>query len=185
MENEPQIELSKKERKELRRKQHLEEKQKFARQRTIKRVAKIALAVIIIGGSMSAFIWYLASRPPIPEGEIISRNGLHWHPELTITIKGEKHEIPANIGIGVVHQPIHTHDATGVIHLEIEGLVRKEDIKLGRFFKIWGKEFSSNCIFDKCNGPEGRVRMLVNGSENHDFENYVMKDRDKIEIQYE
>ena len=185
MENNQQTELSKKERKDLRRTERLKEEQKLARRRIMERVTKIALAVIIIGGGLGGFIWYLASRPPIPEGEIISRNGLHWHPELTITIKGERHEIPTNIGIGIVHQPIHTHDSTGVIHLEIQGLVRKENIKLGQFFKIWDKEFSSNCIFDKCSGPEGVVRMLANGSENREFENYVMKDGDKIEIRYE
>src|SRR3989338_3048738 len=102
MENEPQIELSKRERKELHREQRLEEKQKFARQRAMKRLTKIALIVVIIGGSIGAFVWYLVTRPPIPEGEILSRSGLHWHPELAIFVKGEKQEIPADLGIGAV-----------------------------------------------------------------------------------
>ncbi len=176
MENEPQIELSKKERKELRREQRLEEKQKFVRHLAVKRVTKIALIVIIIGGSVGLLTWYLATRPPIPEEEIISRRGIHWHPEVAIYAKGEKQEIPANIGVGAIHQPMHTHDTTGVLHLEFQGLVRKRDITVGQFFKNWGKDMKSF-------GTD--IKMTVNGEENMEIENYVMRDRDKIELRFE
>src|SRR3989338_8249048 len=176
MENEPQIELSKKERKELRREQRLEDKQKFARQRTMKRMTKIALIVIIIGGGIGGFFWYLAPRPPIAEGEILSRNGLHWHHELAIFINGEKQEIPANLGIGAVHNPMHTHDSSGVIHLEFQGVVRKDDLKLGRFFEVWGKDFME---------LGSTVKMTVNNEEDAELQNYIMKDGDKIELWYE
>ena len=176
MENEPQIELSKRERKELRRTGRLEEKQEFAKQRAMRRVTKIALIAVVVGGSVGAFVWYLASRPPVPEGEIVSRNELHWHPELVIYVKGVKQEIPADIGIGAVHQPIHTHDATGTLHLEFQGLVRKHDITLGQFFKNWGRDMQS---FGE------NVKMTVDGEENTEFENYVMQDKDKVELRFE
>ena len=176
MENETQIELSKKERKELRREQRLEEKQELAQHRTMKRMTKIALIVIIVGGSIGAFVWYLATRPPIPEGEILSRSGLHWHPELAIFVKGEKQEIPADLGIGAVHNPMHTHDSSGVIHLEFQGVVRKDDLKLYRFFEVWGKDFMD---------IGSSVKMTVNGEENAELQNYDMKDGDKIELRYE
>src|SRR3989338_2222787 len=176
MENEPQIELSKKERKELRREQHLEEKQKYIRQRAMKRMTKIALIVIIIGGSIGALVWYLATRPPIPEGEILSRSGLHWHPELAIFVKGEKQEIPANLGIGAAHNPMHTHDSSGVIHLEFQGIVLKNNLKLGRFFEVWGKDFME---------LGSTVKMTVNGEEKAELQNYIMKDGVKIELWYE
>jgi len=144
----------------------------------------VATIVILVGGIV------LVSKQSsqeisIPEDQIISRNGLHWHPELTIYIKGERQEITPNIGIGGVHQPIHTHDNSGTLHLEVSGLVTKDETALGRFFRIWGKEFNSNCIFDKCNGSEGTVKMTVNGQENTEFENYLMRDGDKIEVRYE
>jgi len=176
MENEPQIELSKRERKELRRTGRLEEKQEFAKQRAMRRVTKIALIMVVVGGSVGVFVWYLASRPPVPEGEIVSRNELHWHPELAIYVKGVKQEIPADIGIGAVHQPIHTHDATGTLHLEFQGLVRKHDITLGQFFKNWGRDMQSF---------GGNVKMTVDGEENTEFENYVMQDKDKVELRFE
>jgi len=66
--------------------------------------------------------------------------------------------------------------------MEFSGLCLEDDLRLGRFFEIWGKRFNKNCIFDKCSGPEGQLKMFVNGELNYEFENYMMKDGDKIEI---
>jgi len=140
---------------------------------------------ILVGG---VFFLSKSENPSVPESEIVERNGFHWHPKLTVTIKGRKQEIPGNLGIAAVHQEIHTHDQDardGVIHMEMKGVVTKEETKLKNFFRVWGKEFTSTKIFDKTNGPEGRVKMLVNGEANTDFENYLMKDKDVIEISYE
>lgn len=141
-----------------------------------KRAIKIIFAIIIIGGSIGGLIWYLVARPPISETEIISRSGLHWHYELAIFVKGQKQEIPANIGISVVHQPIHTHDSSGVVHLEFQSLVSRNDIKISRFFEVWGKDFRE---FGSL------MNMTVNGEENNELENYQIKDGDKIELKYE
>jgi hypothetical protein len=130
------------------------------------------LVVLSIGG----LIWYSATRPPIPESDIVSRNGLHWHPELAIYVKGVKQEIPANLGMGGVEMPVHTHDSTGVIHLEMSGLVRKENITLNQFFKVWGKDMSSFGT---------NMKMTVGGKENTDYGNYIMQDKDKIELRFD
>lgn len=132
--------------------------------------------IIIIGGIIAGLVWLIVNQEPLKESDIISHNGLHWHPHLDIIIKDEKQIIPANIGIGISHAPIHTHDGTGVLHLEFSGLVIKNDIKLGEFFKIWNKPFNSFGALKK---------MLVNGKENTEFENYLMQDNDQIEIRYE
>ncbi len=173
---EPQTPLNKKERQELKRQEKLEAREAAMQKRRIKHILNwamgLALVVIPIGG----LIWYSATQPPIPESDIVSRNGLHWHPELAIYVKGVKQEIPANLGIGSVEMPLHTHDSTGVIHLEMSGLVRKEDITLGQFFKIWGKDMGSFGT---------NMKMTVNGKENPDYKNYVMHDKDKIELRYD
>jgi len=130
------------------------------------------LAVVAIGG----FIWYAATRPPVQESDIISRNGFHWHPELVIYVNGEKQEIPKNVGLGAVHKPMHTHEDPPLIHLEFTGLVRKQDITLGQFFKIWGRDMRSF---------GGDMKMTVNGEENTEYENYAMRDRDKIELRFD
>ncbi len=119
------------------------------------------------------------------QGDVLSQNGLHWHAQLAVYVKGQKQELPNNIGLGAVHEPFHTHDNTGEIHLEFGGVVTKQDTQLKKFFANWNKQFSSNCIFEFCNGQEGTVKLLVNGQENQEFENYEVKDKDNIEIRYE
>lgn len=116
---------------------------------------------------------------------IVSRSGIHWHPELEIYIKGEKQEIPQGIGLAGVHNPIHTHEDLPLIHMEFSGRVTEEDTKLSNFFEVLGKTFNSSQIFEYQNGPDGMVHMFVNGAENTEFENYHMHDGDKIEIRYE
>jgi len=144
------------------------------------------LAIVIIVAVVFGGGWLIFRGGGSTEAvEIISRNGLHWHPEIRIRIHGEETVIPPNIGIGAVHAPIHTHDSDNIIHLEFSGIVGDSNLRIGEFFHIWGKEFSQTCIFDNCNGPDGTLRMLVNGEPNLEFDRYVMKDGDRIEIIYE
>lgn len=140
-----------------------------------------AIAVLLVGGSL----WSRSFQANEPN--IISQNGIHWHPLLEIYVKGEKVDIPADIGIGPQYArmpafgamgmtAIHTHDDMPVIHLEFPGIVKRDGIMLGRFFEIWGKDMNS---FGE------NMRMTVNGVDNTEFENYVMRDGDKIELRYE
>ena len=104
----------------------------------IKNKSIIGLILISILGIITLF-YYINDKkvvaPPAEqvkksESEIISQNGLHWHTVLTIYVKGEKLSIPPNIGLSVVHRPVHTHDediVSGTIHLEFVGQVRKSD----------------------------------------------------------
>lgn len=184
-ENQPIQQLTKKERKALKKLQKQQERITAEKRAKFKGVFKIFLIGVIIVASIGFLIWHIASKPTIQESEIISKSGLHWHPQLSISIKGKQQEISKDIGIGATHQPIHTHDASGTLHMEMNGLITKEQTKLGKFFQIWNKQFNSSCIFDKCNSKEGKVRFFVNGKENNQFENYLMKDNDKIEIKYE
>src|SRR3989344_9465965 len=91
-----------------------------------------SLAVVAVGG----FVWYAATRPPVQESDIISRNGFHWHPELVIYVNGEKQEIPKNVGLGAVHKPMHTHEDPPPIHLQFIRLLLQQDIKQKTLFII-------------------------------------------------
>jgi len=146
-------------------------------------VKTILIFIIIITG---IGVWFLVSKSSDSQPGIIARNGLHWHANLNINILGEVKDIPAGIGLArLPHNPIHTHDRDNVIHLEFAGLVREDDLRLGRFFEIWGQKFNQDCVSDKCTGPEGTLKVLINGKENFEFENYIMRDDDKIEIIFE
>lgn len=145
-------------------------------QKKSKKITKWVVIAFFVFGGLGLIVWYIATRPPIPESEIVSRKGLHWHANLSIYVKGVQQDIPTDIGIGAVHKPIHTHDANGTLHMEFAGLARKKNITLDQFFKNWGKDFRS--FGDK-------ITMTVNDKENTELENYIMKDNDKIEIRYE
>jgi hypothetical protein len=138
----------------------------------------VVIAAAVIGLGVILFTQD-SKKAPVAQGDILSSNGLHWHPVVSVMIKGQKQEIPANIG---TMSSMHTHDSTGSIHVEKSGRVTKEDVKLSTLFKILGKQFSSNCLYDECGG---KVTLSVNGNENTEYENYVMQDKDNIEIRYE
>lgn len=107
--------------------------------------------------------------------DIIATKGIHWHPTLEIYVDEELIEIPENIGLLGGHNPVHTHDDLPIIHLEFSGIVREDDIKLVRFFDVWGKDFMEF-------GDD--VVMMVNGVENTEYTEYIMQHEDKIELRY-
>lgn len=146
----------------------------------------VAVTVIILIGAVA---WLSKdSFVPMPEDQIVTKTGLHWHPKLKIYINGEERGLDDGIGLGAVHERMHTHTEDfkeGVMHMEMEGLVVKDDTKLGNFFQVWGKDFNSMKILDKEATAEGQIKMTVNGNENKEFDNYLMKDGDNIEIRYD
>src|SRR3989344_6472797 len=115
---ESQTPLTNKEKYKLKQQEKLHKHELVAKKQRIKNivlwVVLTMVGLLLIGG----IIWFIVSQPKTPKSDVISRNGFHWHPELTIYVNGEKQEISANIGIGSVHQSIHTHDDSdqGVIH---------------------------------------------------------------------
>ena len=157
-----------------------------------KKLKNWIIFILIIGGIIGLVIWSISGAivesnscktAPVTEINIGSHQNLklHIHSELRILIDGEEQFIPANIGVlPSILRPLHTHDASGEIHME--GPCQR-DFKLGEFFQIWGREFNSKCIFDKCT-DKGELKMFVNGLSNDKFENYIMKDDDSILIQY-
>lgn len=141
--------------------------------------------VFVLVGVASAIFLFPNWGTSVPEEEIVSRNGLHSHARLDIEIMGDQVDIPINVGIGVTEKPIHTHTERNRLHLEFSGQVRKSDIQLSKFFEIWGKRFNEECIFDRCNGSQGQLKMFVNGERNYEYGNYLMQDGDNIELVFE
>ncbi len=172
----PVEQLSKQERRALELEQRRQGQARALRKERLKKMIKWSVGVLLVAGSIGALVWYVATLPPTSEDEIISRSGIHWHSELTVYVKGVKQDIPTDIGLGTVHKPVHTHDVSGTIHLEFQGLTRKQDTTLGQFFKNWGKNPDDL-------GP--LTTMTVNGGENTEFMNYHMRDKDKIEIRFD
>ncbi len=116
---------------------------------------------------------------------VVSENGLHWHPQLTIYINGEKQAIPSNVGISASgHKSPHTHDEKE-LHWENEGRVTKDDLKLGKFFENWDKKFTAAQILDKTDPSGKKITMTVNGQPSFEFGDHIVADKEQIEIKYQ
>src|SRR5207253_7906980 len=70
---------------------------------------------------------------------------LHIHQHIDVFVNGGKVAVPGGIGINdnSFISPIHTHDASGVIHVESP---TKEQFTLGQFFAIWGVRFTRTSV---------------------------------------
>jgi hypothetical protein len=134
------------------------------------------IGIIVVIALFAGAIWWsksLQSKDP----SVVSHSGLHWHPTLAIYVNGEKQEVSPNIGIGIGRMgSIHTHEPDGTIHLEFQGVVKKDDLRLKKFFEAWGRDMDSFGTSTK---------MTVNGTENTELGDYIMQDKDNIELLYE
>jgi len=90
---------------------------------------------------------------------------LHIHQHLDLYVKGRHVTVPAGIGIGVYARPVyfsplHTHDATGVVHVE-SPIVKT--FTLGQFFAVWGVRFTPRCLGGYCARGPDRLRVYSDG----------------------
>jgi hypothetical protein len=87
----------------------------------------------------------------------------HTHQHLDLFVDGQRVAIPPDIGIDRVNlilSPIHTHDATGIIHVE-SPIIR--DFTLGEFFDVWGVRFDAHCVGGVCDGNGRTLSVFRNG----------------------
>lgn len=128
-------------------------------------------------------VYWAVTAPRIPATEYEATNGLHYHPHLVISANGEQMTIPANIGLIGGHNPMHTHDADNVIHLEFTGRVKKDDLRLGKFFDLWGKEWTEGTFMGMPMGGH-MLTMKVNGATSTEYRQLLMQDKQEIELIY-
>jgi hypothetical protein len=142
--------------------------------------------VIIISVGLSAYVGLGGAQSSAKANPII----LHIHPYLNVTIDGKHLTVPAQIGIdpslwkdhsldkngmqamsdgmsGMA--PLHTHDSSGVIHVESS---IKRNYTLGEFLNIWGGL--------DLNGKT--IKATVDGKPITDFRNHVFKDGEQINL---
>lgn len=108
----------------------------------------------------------------------------HIHAHLDVFVNGDLETVPAGLGIdindpavqtGTVNgspayggitrcarpciSPLHTHDTTGVIHVEAP---RQMDFTLGQLFAEWAVELDRSCVGGYC--EPGEFAVYVNGT---------------------
>jgi hypothetical protein len=108
----------------------------------------------------------------------------HRHSHLSVFVDGQAVTVPAAVGIditnsGVQHfpdsgsyggidecpspciSPLHTHDATGIIHTEAAA---DKLLTLGQFFTEWGLELDDACVGQFCQ-DETDIAVYIDGDE--------------------
>jgi len=89
----------------------------------------------------------------------------HTHQHLDLFVDGQRVAIPPDIGIDRVNlilSPIHTHDASGIIHVE-SPIVR--EFTLGEFFDVWGVRLDAHCVGGICDGNDQVLSVYRNGQQ--------------------
>jgi hypothetical protein len=84
---------------------------------------------------------------------------LHTHQHLDLFVRGRRVVVPGGIGIDAAARfisPIHTHDASGVIHVESPQV---RTFTLGQLFGVWGVRLTRTCLGGYC--ARGRDRLVV------------------------
>ncbi|MDM2175050.1 MULTISPECIES: hypothetical protein [Mycobacteriaceae] len=88
---------------------------------------------------------------------------LHIHAHLDVQVDGRPVPVPANIGVdgrrGAM-SALHTHDASGIIH--IESPVRRQ-FSLGELFTEWQVSLAADHIGGLRAGAGKQLRVIVNG----------------------
>ncbi len=91
---------------------------------------------------------------------------LHVHSHLAIFNNGKQVQVPKLVGGtptsgGGCLYWLHTHDASGIIHIEAPQLAPpgQSGFTLGKFFDIWGEPLTA----DNVGGIKGPVTAYVNG----------------------
>jgi len=160
------------------------------------RTPLIALSAAIIIIAAGGFVAYQGLQPtlsfPLP---CLPNESLfvHIHPWVRILVNEENVSIPAGVGIsnpifqgtlavsGTCFEPIHTHDASGIIHIEAPA---NTTYTLGDFFKVWKASFStvtvdgqkhpivfnSTDILGFTADAHHKVLLLVDGSPSTSYE---------------
>jgi len=128
----------------------------------------------------------------------------HAHAHLDVFVDGKPIVVPAGIGINIDDpevqrfkdpdgavgyggirrcrrpciSPLHTHDATGIIHTESKS---PEPNMLGQFFTEWSVRLSESCVGEHCS-PD-RIAFYVNGKPyRQDPRTIELTDREEIAI---
>jgi hypothetical protein len=93
---------------------------------------------------------------------------VHYHAHLDIIVNGSDVQVPAEVGFVIAHgQPVgitvlHTHDKTGIIHIESSV---NAPYTLGQFFTEWGVRLGPRQLGGLTDANGDTLRVFVDGRE--------------------
>ena len=99
---------------------------------------------------------------------------LHFHPALRIFVDGVEEIISANVGsVNRCMSEVHTHDATGTIH--IESINDFKPFHLKDFFVVYEQPIEREGYM---------LKMMVDGKDSLEFGSLLLRDKQKIVLEY-
>lgn len=109
------------------------------------------------------------------------RVAYHKHAIIEYYVDGVKQNVPADIGVPLTDShplagygpagiaPIHTHDGTGLIHLESRD---QRDYSFGDFLELWDLDLSGK-----------NASLIANNQPVAEMKSYVIQDQDSLKLE--
>jgi hypothetical protein len=85
--------------------------------------------------------WNHTGTDPIDGVACASSEAYHIHAMVSFYLNGKRLALPKNIGRSACNYDMHTHDGTGVVHIET---AMPKAFTLGQFFSLWGQTLNPN-----------------------------------------
>ena len=140
-------------RQERRREEQRRREEERLRAARTKRITTIGITAVVALAIVGLIIFAViqnqapanAAYPPVDKVSCLSteQSGTHIHAHVSISINGTSTPIPADVGIvpdGSCLYWLHTHDTTGVIHIEAPS---GSSATFGNFLDIWEQKFQT------------------------------------------
>jgi len=170
---------------------------KVAKEKKIKKIIVIGVIIVVaigigVGVASSKFLFSSNASALTIDGiqcNVAEQLVFHNHAHLDIYINGQPYNVTSQIGIvpGKCIYWLHTHDDSGIIH--IESPVTR-NFTLGQFFDIWKAKFNNsqafNNIFNKT-GNDNMPQIYKNGNKLSSGTNYrdiKLDEHDEIALVY-
>src|SRR5712692_3429388 len=168
-----------------------EEQRRIVRTRPSTTIGLVAVGVLVVVGLIFVVmprnqrpgksVYPATDHVPCQNAE---QGGTHFHVHVTIYVNGKRTLIPAHVGIapdGSCLYWLHTHDDSGVIHIEIPGGVA---VSFGNFLDIWQQRFQQLDYPSQFSDPVG-WQVYVNGKPFHgDFRRILLHSHLLITLAY-
>jgi hypothetical protein len=108
----------------------------------------------------------------------------HVHALLHVYVDGRAVTVPANLGIspdGVAFSSLHTHDTTGVLHMEA---TRPFAFRLSDVFAVWGVAFGPGRLGGYRATRDRRLWVYADGRPVSDPLGYAIRPHDNLVVAY-
>jgi len=141
-------------------------------------------APVLLDNGQESAAYVAAAGLPYAE-EMLS---VHYHAHLDVIVDGKPMPVPAYLGFVATGNkvaglaPLHTHDASGIIHIENDV---PADFVLGQVFTEWGVRFTGSCLGAYCTGGGRQLAVFVDGKrQSGDPTRIVLTKHEEIAVVY-